>query len=136
MEKLPWNIRSEINEEYENSIKQLEFLLDNKPRKFEWIDEEYKDFIELLLFLSIFYRRVVYPIEGASTFTQRLQRVKANGIKTGRDTYTRGDFEKIDQTIKHFKIILRKYNLNKYILSYTRIEKFLEMIYKRYYKGD
>jgi hypothetical protein len=61
---------SEISAEYRKKESAYKTLLENKPSDYKWVHDD--ELILDLIFLSIFYRRVIYPMEETVKFYEMI----------------------------------------------------------------
>lgn len=126
---LPSNISRQLYFEYKNLEKELIFLLSTYKKKYNWIKDI--DTIKLLLAMSIYYKRVIAPLESVSDFYLNLNKLNdVDGIVLGNDELKRVAFIKIEDIVNKFFRILRIFGLSTKIFEYYNISIFLDKIKK------
>jgi hypothetical protein len=125
---LPGPLKREILYEYKNRVSDLKYTLGKKLDTY-W--EKDIEILEELLFLGIFYRRIIAPIYGTSQFSYTLIRdLKMNGLKIGSRKLSETETDKLYHIYKKFKSILNEYNLPIELFEYDTTEEFLNNVQK------
>jgi len=133
IKKLPFDLKIRINKEYDNRIREFEYIIKRYDKKYKWIEtEKDKDSIKFLLLLGIFYRTVIDPIKGSADFGKTLESQNSDGLLAGSNTYNPGHFKNFEILTNEFIKILNKYSLNKRIFDYESVSDFLDIIWTIY----
>lgn len=125
---LPAPLKRELIIEYKNRVSDLKYTLEKNLDNY-WARDI--DILEELIFLGIFYRRIIAPIYGTSQFSYTLiKKLKMNGVKIGSRKLTENETNTLYHIFKEFKSILDKYNLPIELFDYDTTEEFLNKVRK------
>ncbi len=128
IENLPFELRNQIISEYNSRVRELEYLLERKPDKYQWLEDEDVELVKYLLSIGIFYRRVIDPISGSVEFTNRVNRLGVPNVKVGSIKLTSENLIELSGAVQAFERILNRFGFNARFLDFDRIEEFLQNI--------
>ncbi len=128
IENLPFELRNQIISEYNSRVRELEYLLERKPDKYQWLEDEDVELVKYLLSIGIFYRRVIDPISGSVEFTNRVNRLGVPNVKVGSIKLTSENLIELSGAVQAFERILNRFGFNDRFLDFDRIEEFLQNI--------
>jgi len=131
---LPYSIRTQIENEYVNTIRNFRYLLETHPDRYQWIDDP--EYIEFLLLIGIFHRRLIEPLKGTVIFSRLVNKYKAESIRIGSIDLTASSIDQIEFFVSKFEGILKKYNLSPDFFNYNRLSDFLELLQKEKENGS
>jgi len=125
---LPYKVSQQLKIEYDIRLNEIKFLTSEKIKQYHYLRKDLKT-IELLLSLSIFYKRIISNFDSANKFTSRVViDSDANSIKLGSYDFNDKEIFRLQKTIREFNIILTKYSIQPYLLDYTDTIIFLRKI--------
>lgn len=125
---LPAPLKRELIIEYKNRVTDLKYTLQKNLDTY-WAKDI--DLLEELLFLGIFYRRIIAPIQGTSQFSYTLiKTLKLNGVKIGSRKLSEKETNMIYHIYKKFVDILNDYNLPIELFDYDTTDEFLIKVRK------
>ncbi len=125
VKELPYKLRNQIILEYTFRIRELDYLLETKPQKYQWLEDI--ELVKYLLLLGIFYRKVIDPILGTAEFTNRLKKLGIPGMSIGSTKLTSKSIREIKDLHK-FEKILFKFNLSAKFFDVDSTEEFLDNV--------
>jgi hypothetical protein len=143
------SLLSEITAEYRKKESAYKTLLQKKPSDYIWIHDD--ELILDLIFLSIFYRRVIYPMEETVKFYEMIndpslypfstEKHQSNPIIPKKIIIGTGSIDKelkekeiginvieLQKIIDDFHIVLRSVDIPPKLLFYPSIDQFLQNI--------
>ena len=127
---LPWNLSQLLYAEYQNRLKEFRFLLENFPNKYRWIEDH--EPVELILAMSIFYRRVIAQFDAAKDFTvSLLKRSECVGVSFGQFTLDENQADSLSKIVNGFSYLLYKFGLDEDLFDYDDVEGFLIQLKRR-----
>ena len=125
---LPYKLGQQLKIEYDIRANEIIFLTSDKIEQYHYLQKNLKT-INLLLALSIFYKRVVCNFESANKFTSRVViNSNADSIKLGSYDFTSKEIFGLRRTILEFDKLLEKYSISPYLFDYTDTIIFLRKI--------
>lgn len=125
--KLPVEISRPMYYEYYNRLKEIDFIIDNRTA-YKKLQEDRK-VVELILSLSIFYKRVVANIKGASSFaTAVFKDSKASAIRIGNYDLTHQEKNKLLAIVINYRKLLEKYEISHDIITTAENRDFIRKI--------
>ena len=125
--KLPFELKNQILWEYNSRIRELEYVL-KKKKRYSYIKDEDIEVIKNLLFLGIFYRKIINPISGAIEFTDQVNQLGIPNVKIGAIKLTQKNLIGLSNAVKEFERIINKFGLNAKFFDFDKIEDFLHNI--------
>lgn len=91
--------------------------------------------VEMLLAISIFYKRVILNLESATKFSGNVySKSTADSIRIGTYDLTPQESRRISAVVSNYKELISKYFIPSETISYTETKSFLRSVvkYKRY----
>ena len=131
---LPYKVSQQIRIEFDIRLGEIKYLTSENIEQYHYLRTDMKA-IELLLALSIFYKRIICNFESANKFTSRVViNNDANSIKLGSYDLTDREIFRLQRTVREFNNILAEYSINPLLFDYTDTIIFLRKIksYKNY----
>lgn len=125
--RLPREISNPMYNEYYNRLKEINFILENRDAYKHLL--QYKKTIELILSLSIFYKRVIANMDAATKFAGTVfSNSPAIAIKIGSYNLTGSEKNRIIAIIMNYNLLKEKYSLTHDILSTTETKDLIKKI--------
>lgn len=116
-----------IYSEYESRYKDIEYLLQHN-KSFWKIKKDIKT-IEILLAMSIYYKRVIANLHGACNFHKTVHSTSnANVIEIGNYRFDRAENNKMLHIVLAFKAIQTKYRIMDFVFEYNETKGFLDNV--------
>jgi hypothetical protein len=127
--KIPRDVSQPMYAEYSTRIAEVKYLLENKA----YVElKSNMDLIEMLLALSIFYKRVITNLESATKFSGTVFKMsEAEYIKVGQYKLTPKENRRIQSVVRNYRELISKYNIPQGVIDYSATNEFLKGI-KRY----
>jgi hypothetical protein len=127
--RLPREISNPMYNEHYSRLKEIDFILNNRESYFALKAD--RQFIELLLALSIFYKRVLTNLDSATKFANTVfKNSEAEAIRIGKYDLTGRERDRIIAIIFNFNSILKKYEIPHELLVFTETRVFIRNIKK------
>lgn len=131
---IPYRLSQQLLYEYNNRINDVNHFLSGKYDFYSPLRQD-KETIELLLALSIFYKRVLTNFDSATKFSGRVVfNSDAESIQLGTYLLDKKEVLLIKRTIIKFNNLMKKYSIPDYLFEYTETKEFLRKI--RNYKSE
>lgn len=125
--RLPREISNPMYNEYYNRLKEINFILENRDAYKHLL--QYKKTIELILSLSIFYKRVIANMDAATKFAGTVfSNSPAIAIKIGSYDLTGSEKNRIIAIVMNYNLLIEKYSLSHDILSTTETKDLIKKI--------
>lgn len=133
--RLPREISNPMYNEYYNRLKEINFIIENRGAYKHLI--QYRKSIELILSLSIFYKRVIANMEAATKFASTVfNNSPATAIKIGSYNLTGTEKNRILAIVNNYKQMAENYKLTIEILSTVETKDLLRKIKNLKYQLD
>lgn len=133
--RLPRDISLPMYNEYNNRLKEINFILENREAYKPLI--EYKKTIEMILALSIFYKRVIAHLNSATKFATTVFKMSsANAVRIGTYDLTNKEKERISAIVFNYNSLVQKYGLTIDILTTLETKDLLKKIKNLKWKFD
>ena len=114
--RLPREISNPMYNEYYNRLKEINFILENRDAYKHLL--QYKKTIELILSLSIFYKRVIANMDAATKFAGTVfSNSSAIAIKIGSYDLTGSEKNRIIAVVMSYNSLTEKYSLTNDLLA-------------------
>lgn len=124
---LPREISNPMYNEYYNRLKEINFIIENRDAYKHLL--QYKKTIELILSLSIFYKRVIANMDAATKFAGTVfSNSPAIAIKIGSYDLTGSEKNRIIAIVMNYNSLTQKYNLTNDLLSTTETKDLIKKI--------
>ena len=125
--RLPREISNPMYNEYYNRLKEINYILVNRDAYKHLI--QYKKTIELILSLSIFYKRVIANMDAATKFAETVfSNSSAIAIKIGTYDLTGSEKNRIIAIVMNYNSLIEKYSLTHDILATTETKDLIKKI--------
>lgn len=122
---LPYKLANQIFNEYHERLKEVNFLIVHTQR-FTFLRES-KNTVELLLALSIFYKRVITNLDAAVKFHGTVKKYsQLDTIKIGEYILDTSERNKILSVTLSYQQLVKKYGIDNYIMDYNETREFLD----------
>jgi len=134
---LNFDLRRKVKSEFESRLKEIHWLVSNTD--FYSKLENDLEVIELIVLLTVYYKRVIISLDSATKFYTRVSKIKnSEGIQIGKFNYNQEQNNKILGVIISFKKLIDLYLLPPYIFEYIETKDFLRQIitYKESFDYD
>lgn len=123
--KLPQELAQQVYNEYQNRLREVNYSLENNKR-YSPLKKEIQT-VELLLALSIFYKRVIANLEGAVKFYGTVNRISdAEAIQMGSYYFTAEEKNHILALTIKYRKILEDFHIPENIFTYHETRDFLK----------
>lgn len=123
--KLPFDISNQIYNEYQSRIREALYLIENY-KTYRVLEKDIKT-VELLLALSIFYKRIIANFDAAVKFYGTVSKMSnADTIKIGSYNLTGNEKNKLLAVVLNYKRILKKYSIQPFVMEYNETRNFLK----------
>ena len=125
--RLPREISNPMYNEYYNRLKEINFILENRDAYKHLL--QYKKSIELILSLSIFYKRVIANMDAATKFAGTVfSNSPAIAIKIGSYDLTGNEKNRIIAVVMNYNLLIEKYSLTHDMLATTETKDLIKKI--------
>lgn len=134
---LTFDLRRKIRSEFDNRLKEVTWYVSNTDFYAQLNSDT--EIIEIILLLTVYYKRVITSLDSATKFYTRVSKIKdSDGIQIGRFNYDYEQNNKILAVIIGFKKLKEKYQLPEYIFEYLETNEFLRKVitYKESFTND
>jgi len=124
---LPFKLANQMYKEFQDRVKEANFLVENSPRFKFLID--YNETLEILIALSIFHKRVISNLDGAVKFYGTVNSIsKADTISMGSYDLTFEEKNKILALLINYRTLIKKFRISENDFDYTETKEFLSNI--------
>lgn len=125
--RLPREISNPMYNEYYNRLKEINFILENRDAYKHLL--QYKKTIELILSLSIFYKRVIANMDAATKFAGTVfSNSSAIAIKIGSYNLTGSEKNRIIAVVMNYNSLTQKYSLTNDLLATMETKDLIKKI--------
>ena len=125
--RLPREISNPMYNEYYNRLKEINFILENRDAYKHLL--QYKKSIELILSLSIFYKRVIANMDAATKCAGTVfSNSTAIAIKIGSYDLTGSEKNRIIAVVMNYNLLIEKYSLTHDMLATTETKDLIKKI--------
>ncbi len=125
--RLPREISNPMYNEYYNRLKEINYILENRNTYKHLI--QYRKTIELILSLSIFYKRVIANMDAATKFAGIVfNNSTASAIKIGTYNLTYNEKNRITAIVMSYNSLIEKYSLSHDILATVETKDLIKKI--------
>ena len=125
--RLPREISNPMYNEYYNRLKEINYILENRDAYKHLL--QYKKTIELILSLSIFYKRVIANMDAATKFAGTVfNNSQAIAIKIGTYDLTSSEKNRIIAIVINYNSLIEKYSLTHDMLATTETKDLIKKI--------
>jgi hypothetical protein len=128
--KIPRDVSQPMYAEYSNRLTEVKYLMEH--RAYSSLKPNI-ELIEMLLALSIFYKRVVTNLDSATKFSGTVfNSSAAEYIRIGKYKLTPLESRRIYAVVKSYRQLMVKYHIPEGVINYTETKDFLRAV--KYYK--
>lgn len=125
--RLPREIANPMYNEYKSRLMEINFILENRETYKHLL--QYKKTIELILALSIFYKRVITNIDAGTKFAGTVfNNSPAVAIKIGTYNLTGSEKNRMIAIVMSYNSLLEKYNLTHDMLATTETKDLIKKL--------
>lgn len=124
--QIPRDVSQPMYAEYNNRMTEVKYLLGHKLyAKLH----QHIELIELLLAMSVFYKRVITNLDSATKFSNTVfNSSKAEYIKIGTYKMTPKESRKIYAVVQSFHGLMQKYKVPYQLITYSETKEFLRAV--------
>lgn len=127
-ENLPYKLIEQMTFEYNRRISDINFFLSGRYDYYAHLKKDLET-IQLLLALSIFYKRVLSNFDSATKFTSRIvYKSQANSIQLGTYDLSAKEIFKLNKTVVTFKKLMEDYSIPLNLFEYLETKELLRKI--------
>ncbi|RZK39897.1 MAG: hypothetical protein EOO90_17125 [Pedobacter sp.] len=128
IENLPYKLTEQMTYEYNSRINDVNFFVSGNYDYYAHLKKDIET-IQLLLALSIFYKRVLTNFDSATKFTGRiLNKSDADSIKLGTYNLSAIEISKMNRTIITFEKLMLQYSIPLALFDYLETKEFLRKV--------
>ncbi len=125
--RLPREISNPMYNEYYSRLKEINFIIVNRDAYKHLL--QYKKTIELILSLSIFYKRVIANMDAATKFAGTVfSNSSAIAIKIGSYNLTGSEKNRIIAVVMNYNSLTQKYSLTNDLLATSETKDLIKKI--------
>ncbi|WP_155958871.1 hypothetical protein [Flavobacterium limnosediminis] len=125
--RLPREISNPMYNEYYNRLKEINFILENRD-SYKHL-REYRRTIELILSLSVFYKRVIANMDAATKFAGTVfNNSSATAIKIGTYNLTSSEKNRITAIVINYNSLIERYSISHDILTTIETKELIKKI--------
>lgn len=127
-ENTPYRLSQQLIYEYNNRINDVNHFISGQYDFYSPLKKDIET-IELLLALTIFYKRVLTNFESATKFSGRVVfNSDADSIQLGTYLLDAKEIFRIKKTILRFNKLMEKYSIPEDLFNYTETKEFLRKV--------
>ena len=133
--RLPKEISNPMYNEYYNRLKEINFIIENRESYFNL--KEHRKTIELILSLSIFYKRVISNLDASTKFAGTVfNNSAAIAIKIGSYNLTVNEKNRMIAIVMKYNSLIEKYCIKQDILTTVETKDLIKKIKNLKYQLD
>jgi len=127
-ENLPYKLSEQMTFEYNRRLSDVNFFISGQYNYYAHLKNDIET-IQLLLALSIFYKRVLSNFDSATKFTSRVV-FKSEAVSVQLGTYNLSPKEifKLNKTVLTFKKLMEDYSIPLSLFEYLETKELLRKI--------
>lgn len=127
-DNLPYKLKEQMTFEYNVRINDINYFLSGRYDYYAPLKKDIET-IELLLALSIFYKRVLSNFDSATKFTSRIVlQSDAESVQLGMYNLSAKEIFKLNQTVLTFKKLMAEYSIPIGLFEYLETKELLRKI--------
>lgn len=127
-DNLPYKLSEQMTFEYNSRISDVNFFLSGKYDYYSHLKKDIET-IQLLLALSIFYKRVLCNFDSATKFTSRvIFKSEAESVQLGTYDLSSKEIFKLNKTVLTFKKLMEDYSIPINLFEYLETKEFLRRV--------
>lgn len=120
---LKFDLSRKIRSEFEGRLKEIQWLVSNRE-SFSILENDI-EVLEIILLLTVYYKRVVTSLDSATKFYTRVSKIdNSEGIQIGKFNYNHEQNYRLLGVIISFKKLIEVYRLPPYIFEYIETRDF------------
>lgn len=124
--KIPRDVSQPMYAEYSSRISEVKYLMEHKAYSSL---KKNTDLIEMLLSMSIFYKRVITNLDSATKFSGTVfNSSTAEYIGIGKYKLTPLESRRIYAVVQNYRQIMVKYHIPEGVINYTETKDFLRAV--------
>ncbi len=128
IENLPYRLSEQIIIEYNKRISDVNYFVSGKYDYYSHLKKDIES-IQMLLALSIFYKRVLTNFDSATKFSSRVVlNSEAESIQLGTYELTPKELFKLNKTVIAFRKLLDHYSIPIGLFEYLETKEFLRKV--------
>jgi len=125
--KLPFELTNQIYNEFQNRLKEANFLIDTY-KTYKPLKDNIKT-VELFLSLSIFHRRIITNLDGAVKFYGTVtKKGQTDTVRIGNYNLTNDEKNKILAVVINYNELLKKFSIPPLVMEYYETRDFLKKL--------
>ncbi len=127
-DNLPYKLSEQMTFEYNGRINDINYFLSGRYDYYTPLKKDIET-IQLLLALSIFYKRVLSNFDSATKFTSRIIfKSEAESVQLGTYDLSAKEIFKLNKTVLTFKKLLEDYSIPIGLFEYLETKELLRKI--------
>lgn len=131
--RLPYELSNQVYNEFESRFKEARWLIEYS-RYYANLQNDIKT-IELLLALSVFYKRVISNLDAVIKFYGTVNRIgNAEAISIGSYDLDGKEKNKLLAIVMHYKKIQMRFGMPDWVFEYNETKQFLSYVIQ--YRGS
>ena len=127
-ENLPYKLSEQMTFEYNRRLSDINYFTSGRYDYYAHLKKDIET-IQLLLALSIFYKRVLSNFDSATKFTSRvIFKSEAVSVQLGTYDLSAKEIFKLNKTVLTFKTLMEEYSIPLGLFEYLETKEFLRKI--------
>ncbi|MGC4234673.1 MAG: hypothetical protein QM594_16945 [Niabella sp.] len=127
-ENLPYKLSEQMTFEYNRRLSDINYFLSGRYDYYAHLKKDIET-IQLLLALSIFYKRVLSNFNSATKFTSRVVlKSEAASVQLGTYDLSAKELFKLNKTVLTFKTLMDEYSIPLGLFEYLETKELLRKI--------
>ena len=121
--RLPRDLSRDLYREYQRLYPRLTQIMNEHPSH---LSEDDREFVYLLLAMSIFYDSVVMPLAGAASFANSLLAWNVSNIQIGDYNLTEGEKDNMRLVVREYHGMMKSFGISKSLFAFHDTRTFLD----------
>lgn len=127
-ENLPFKLSEQMTFEYNRRLSDINYFISGRYDYYAHLKKDIET-IQLLLALSIFYKRVLSNFDSATKFTSRVVfKSEAVSVQLGTYDLSAKEIFKLNKTVLTFKTLMEEYSIPLGLFEYLETKELLRKI--------
>jgi hypothetical protein len=127
-ENLPYKLSEQMTFEYNRRLSDINYFISGRYDYYAHLKKDIET-IQLLLALSIFYKRVLSNFDSATKFTSRVVfKSEAVSVQLGTYDLSAKEIFKLNKTVLTFKTLMKEYSIPLGLFEYLETKELLRKI--------
>ncbi|MBF5027447.1 hypothetical protein IC612_06510 [Planobacterium sp. GCR5] len=127
-ENLPYKLSEQMRFEYNRRLSDINYFISGRYDYYAHLKKDIET-IQLLLALSIFYKRVLSNFDSATKFTSRVVfKSEAVSVQLGTYDLSANEIFKLNKTVLTFKKLMEEYSIPLGLFEYLETKELLRKI--------